>query len=332
MITNMKKKTVKLTFLFLVVAISGCSFYQAHALTISPARIEVSGDPSQTITGEILLINEQEEEKTFYSSVENFEAQGESGTPSFSASKEGLASWVSVQSEVILKKGEQKKVPFSIVIPAGADAGGHFAAIFLSTIPPSVQAGQVSVGAKIGMLILLRVNGEIKEGGGIIDFASENNKKFFVALPVNFSYRLNNEGNDRINPKGEVVIRNTIGLKTDALDANPGQGNILPGSTRKIDLIWGGDEKPLDSGFFTMVMFELTHFAFGRYTAHLNVSYGEHGNAEAKTAIYVLPWQLLTCVLIIGLGGLTFLIIFIKRYNRWIIKRVKESTPNLGSQ
>ena len=59
------------------------SFSYVHALTISPARVEFGGNPGQTITGEYILINNKNVTKTFYSSFENFEAQGETGTPNF---------------------------------------------------------------------------------------------------------------------------------------------------------------------------------------------------------------------------------------------------------
>ncbi len=142
--------TISIITLFVVLFFGSPSVKNLLALTISPARIEFSADPAQTIEGKFFLVNEQEGTQTFYSSVENFEAQGESGTPNFTAGKDGLATWVSLQSEVTLKKGEQKEIPFTIKVPKDAEAGGHFAAIFLSTTPIKAEEGQVSVGAKIG--------------------------------------------------------------------------------------------------------------------------------------------------------------------------------------
>src|SRR5689334_9564435 len=95
----------------------------AHALTVSPARLEVTGDPGRTISGDFLLMNEQKEQKTFYSSFENFEAQGESGSPNFIPGQDGLATWIDAPAQVILGPGEQRVIPFSVSIPTGAEPG-----------------------------------------------------------------------------------------------------------------------------------------------------------------------------------------------------------------
>lgn len=155
------------TILFLII---GLIFIQpVFALTISPVRVEISGDPGQTLHGEMELLNEQQESKTFYSSTANFEARGESGAPYFLPdANTGLASWINVQDKnVVLKAGERKTVPFTIQIPQGTEAGGYFAAIFWGTSPPQTHGGgqQVAVGGKLGVLILLSVTGEIKQGG-----------------------------------------------------------------------------------------------------------------------------------------------------------------------
>ena len=64
---------------FVVIAF-GALFYadNASALTITPVRFEISGNPGDTLRGELLLINENETAETFYSTFSNFEAQGES--------------------------------------------------------------------------------------------------------------------------------------------------------------------------------------------------------------------------------------------------------------
>ena len=128
------------------------------ALTISPAKAELTADPGETITSTFIIINEQDTEQTFYTSVENFESSGKAGIPNFTNSKEGLPSWTKVDEKVVLKKGERLKIPYSVAVPKDADAGGHFAAIFLST--SSTTAG---VGSKLGMLVFLKVTGVTKK-------------------------------------------------------------------------------------------------------------------------------------------------------------------------
>ncbi len=300
------------------------SFYVANALTISPARFDdLAADPGTTVSGEFTIINEQDSEQTYYTSVENFEAQGESGTPSFSNNKEGLASWVQVVEKVTIKKGEKIKIPFTITVPADADAGGHFAAVFLSTIPPATKGGEVAVGAKVGMLILLKVNGDIKEEGGVLSFFLKNGSHFTTMLPIDFVYRFNNNGNDRVKPTGTTTIRNMLYMTTKELNANPNDGNVLPNSIRRFESRWGDEEPlPASAAYFTHVQYEMRNFALGIYFADLNLTFGTKTSSDFLWFV-VLPWHLLIIILIIAVIVFIVLRLAFKRYNKFIIAQAR---------
>lgn len=291
----------------------------ASALTVSPARVEITGDPGTTIYGEIEIFNEQEGTRTFFSSFENFEPSGDSGAPYFIGAKDGLATWMQTEEKIELQSGEYKIVPFTITIPKDAEPGGKFAAIFWGSQPSGVQGGgEVSIGGKIGVLILLRVSGYVPEGGGLLDFNTKDNKRFFNSLPVTMSYRLNNTGGDRVVPIGDIKIKNSLRITTEKLDANKSQGSVLPDSTRKFEVTWG-DEKE-DLGFFGMAGRQLKEFNFGWYTAKINVTFGSTNQvATASYNFFIIPWQLLILVIfggsILGFTGRSAL----KKYNRYII-------------
>lgn len=297
----------------------------ANALTVSPARMELSGDPGKPITGKFLIINEQNSDQTFYTSVENFEAQGESGTPSFSPSKDGFASWVNVIDKVEIKKGDRLEIPFVVNIPMGADPGGHFAAIFLTTAPPTTQGNEVSIGAKVGMLMLLRVSGNIKEGGGVLSFALQNmTSKFATSLPLTFTYRFANNGNDRVNPSGSITIKNTFGMTSASLNANKALGNVLPNSVRRFDVTWG-DSAPLPTtaSFVDIVKYQYKNFALGMYTANLDLSFGTAGKDSKSITLYVIPWQLVLVVLV-ALAILWLIAhLIIKHHDKVIIQQLR---------
>lgn len=300
-----------------------CLATSVNALTISPARIEITGDPGTTLRGEIELFNEQEGTRTFFSSFENFEPSGDSGAPRFIGAKNSLATWMQTSSQVSLSSGERIKVPYSIAIPINAEAGGYFAAVFFGSQPAKSEGGgEVLIGGKIGALILLRVSGEVSEEAGLLQFESINKKRFFTNIPVAFMYRISNSGGDRIVPQGEVKIKNTFWITSDTLLANKNDGSVLPGSTRKFEVIWGNE---LDSDNNTKSFFESAHtqwkdFHFGWYTAKLNLAWGTtNQTANASYYFFIFPWQLLLLLLLIsivvgfaGKAGLT-------RYNRYII-------------
>lgn len=331
---NIKSILIILFVLVFSIFLTGRVF----ALTISPVRMEIAGDPGQTLRGEIELFNKQGEAKTFYSSAQNFEARGESGAPYFLPDMNtGLASWINVQDSVILKADERKTISYTIQIPQGTEAGGYFAAIFWGTSPPPGRQGgeQVSVSGKLGMLILLSVTGEMKEGGGLLDLKIDEGSRVVSFFPITFAYRFSNDGSGRVQPIGELKIKNLFGFTAATFNANSGNGNVLPGSIRKFKVVWlekGQDKLAVYSppaeeakekqGFFTTAGNQWRNFALGPYKAEVSLSYGkDNKTADASFWFFVIPWQLLSIVFVI-LAILGFLgVIGLKKYNRWIISK-----------
>ena len=314
-------------FLLAIFSICLIPAHYSHALTVSPARIEISGDPGQTVKGQFKIINEQNGAQVFYSSTENFQAQGETGTPSFVVGTDGLASWISLDPQIPLKAGEEKTVSFNVTIPKNTDPGGYFAAIFLSTTPSQNATTSVSVGAKIGILVLFHVNGDVKQSGGLLDFSTANNQRIFSSLPVSFDYRFNNSGGDRVEPTGTITVKNSLFMTSAALSANPSQGNVLPGSVRRFDIAWNPDQGTAPaSGFWSKVSYEWSHFAIGFYGAHLSIAYaGQNAPVQSSFTFFIFPWHIvLIIVIILAILGL-ILTKGIKRYNSYIIKAAQRS-------
>jgi hypothetical protein len=303
-------------FLVLVLPVS------ASALTISPAKIELAVDPGQTAIGEIEVFNEQQETKTFYTSFENFEPRGETGAPYFVGGGSGLASWIESTESFEIEPGEEIKIPYSITVPKDATAGGYFAGIFFGTQPPSSNGeSEVSIGGKIGSLVLLRVNGAITEEGGVLDFNIEEGK-VLTGTPVVFSHRFNNNGGDRVVPKGQLTIKNMFFLNTATLPVNASDGSVLPGSVRKYETIWQDQELPENPSFFQVVKHQFSHFHLGVYQATLDISWGESSQTNvSKLWFFIFPWQLI----VVSLVGLIALLQGIRFYNRLIISRASSN-------
>lgn len=307
--------------------------HTGRAITISPPRLELAADPGETVSGKFEVTNDSQADTVYYTQVENFEAGDETGNPQFVTTNEGLATWVDVPNQVSVRPGEIKSIPFSVVVPDTAEPGGYFASIFVRTTPPPANGGEVSIGARLGTLILLRVNGEIREGVNILEFATKNNQRFFTALPVELYYRFQNTGADRVKPEGAIVIKNLVGLTAKSLSANRPEGSVLPRSIRRFDAAWitsgGGVEDPATAmptatvdGFFAQAVNQTKNFAFGYYTANLDIRYGENNNTASGTYRFlVIPWQLLSIVLV----GLTIIWLILRTilraYTRRIIKQ-----------
>ncbi len=307
----------------------------ASAVSLSPVRFELSGNPGQLVTGEILITNEGKYSDFLYSSTANFEAQGESGSPAFVEPKDGIGTWIDIQDSVSLEPGVSKTIPFSINIPKNAEPGGHFGVIFFGNTPKG--SNQVSVGSQTGALVLLSVSGDVREDAGLLSFNTKDKKFWYKTLPVTFEYRFKNDGGDRVKPQGKINIRNTAFIRTERLDANPVEGNVLPGSTRKFQIEWLEYSRPLDylspDGFFSKywdnVVYEWKNFAIGLYSANLRIEYGSAPEKARDTAFFfVFPWELaivlIIVILVLFFGGRAL----IRRYNRHIIAQAQKG--NMG--
>lgn len=327
--THTAKKNFIIASLFLIFTFLPIS--KTLALTTTPLRLEINGDAGQILSEEMTLINERDTEETYYSSYANFEAQGESGSPTFIEAKDGLATWMNTTPSVVLPPKTSKIVQIKIIIPKNADAGGYFGAVMWGTTPVNADPGSVSVGTKIAMLVLLTVNGDVAEKGGVLEFATKNKQTFFNSLPVSFYYRFRNEGGNRIKPNGNIIFKNTIGMTSAKISGNPVEGNVLPKQVRKFETVWQGKDGPTpqedkDKGnFFNKVGYEWRNFAFGHYRAEMNLSYGTKNEvATAMFSFWVFPWHLTIFVvillLIIYFGG-KFLI---RKYNHWVIGQAEE--------
>ncbi len=337
--------------LLLLTILSSLTFSYAIGISVSPARYEIAADKAKTVYGELTVTNNSDNDQTYNTSVENFTAQGETGVPLFTRSETSIASWLQIEPSVVIAKGEKKTLKFSIVVPENAESGGHFGAIFLQSKPPEGKDTSVAIGTKVGMLILLKVNGDIKIGGDIKDFSAnspsssdEKDKIFFTDLPINLSYRFTNSGNDRVNPYGIITIKNTLGITSETISANSTQGNVLPQSTRKFDVLWGvGEKEEIPVSYFSRAFYQAKHFAFGLYTAQLSIAYDVQAKknviesysdiaknieqssmkVEKSVHFFVFPWQLVTLS-----SFLIVLFVFIskrgvKKYNKWVIKQAK---------
>lgn len=312
----------------------------AHALTLSPIRYEISGNPGEVLTEEIKVFNESKKSQFYYISFSNFEAQGDSGSPAFVDPKDGLGTWITTsEASLNLAAGEQKTVTFKIAIPKDAEPGGHFAALFFGTTAPGESNG-VSIGTKTGALILLSVAGEVRESAGLVDFQLHNNKHFYKSLPVGFQYRFSNQGGDRVKPKGNVIVRSILGWRVKKVNANPGDGNVLPKTTRKFTPEWSKRTSISDRdqenarnekySFKKAVVDEWHNFAVGIYRARLISEFGTTNQVVKSKAVYfvVFPWELLLVIFVLGTPIFFILRMLVRRYNRAIIRKAQKGFAN----
>lgn len=297
----------------------------SNAVTISPPIIELDAAKGDVINQAIKVRNESNATTTYYLSAERFVAGGEAGSPQFVGGEDiDLASWIKFPfSSISIPAGQTIEVPFTIAVPNYAGPGGHYAAIFLSTVPPEAKAGgsQVSIASRIGTLVLIKIAGEVKEQAEITEFSTSS--KTYDALPVTFITRVKDSGNVHLKPAGTILIKNMWGSVAAKVAVNETGGNVLPDQIRKFESQWVKDPNAVGAqSFWGKYRQQKENYAFGKYSADLNLSYGTAGKVlTASTSFMVIPWNVIAVNLLCLIIVVVILYFVVKRYNAWLLKK-----------
>lgn len=297
-----------------------------QALEISPPVLNLSADPGQTVEAQVSLRDISNGPLVVTGEVNDFTAAGEDGTPKLlleegEPSPYSMKSWFAPLPQLELQSRQIEALPITISVPADAAPGGYYAVIRFTGTAPQLEDSGVSLSASIGALVLMRVNGEAKEGLAVEEFnVSQNNLtgSVFQATPLKFTQRIKNTGNIHQQPAGQVVITDMFGKKVAAVNVNLPPRNVLPGTIRKF-------EQNLDEGVLG------NRQLFGRYTAELRLTYGANKQVvTASTSFWVIPYTLIA-IIVVGLIVAFFLLRgMVRRHNERIIRRATGQRSSRG--
>lgn len=278
-----------------------------QGLEISPPVIDEQVDPGQTIQLEIRVRNVTDTEVIAKGALNDFEAAGEDGQPKILLDENADASpytfkpWVTSVPDLRLAPKEAKTTSITINVPKDASPGGHYGVVRFTAVPVGIDDSGVSLSASIGTLVLLSVSGDVVTQGNIEEFTISQNGStgsFFEYGPITFTERIKNTGNVHFKPSGTVKVKDTLGREVASLAINDKNGNVLPNSIRKFEQTL--DKKNL----------------FGRYTAQLDVIYGDNQTMTQTQTFWVVPYKMVLAVL----GGLLLIILLIV----FLVKRFKK--------
>jgi len=292
------------------------------SMTLTPPLFQLSLLPGATWSSTLRFTNNNPYDLVITAFTQNFRATEDAGV-SFSpsgtvpgANAYELATWITPQGGAItVKQGATINIPFTIAIPKNAEPGGHYAAIVVGTTPTHGGDGEVSVGAQLSSLVLVRVIGDVLERGMIEDFASAH--AIVQTQAAAFTLQFQNTGNVHVAPQGDIRITNMFGRERGriAIDGSNPFGNVLPNSSRKFVFDWKG---------------ERNFFDIGRYTARVSLTFGDN---ETKHVYYtahffVLPW-IPFCVI---LGSFIFFAWFVRVIGRrYVAQAILLEEERLGS-
>jgi len=283
------KKTIKIVLFFLVFSTiyhlqSTISFAQVSTgLSAIPPRLEVSVKPDATITQVIKVRNESSEVKTIKITLRDFVVNDNKGTPTFldensdsENNRWAASAWIQVSpTSLTLKPGEMRILNLTVVPPANALPGGHYAAVVYS--PDSLASFDTtgaSIQTNVGTLVYVTIPGDITQKASVQSFTAP---KFSEFGPIDFKATVKNSSDIHIQPKGAITVNNWFGREIDKLKLN--ETNIFPYTTRDFS-------NTLDKKWL-----------FGRYQANFEAYYGTAGGLIAATIFFwIIPWRLLILI------------------------------------
>ncbi len=289
----------------------------AQGIQVSPALIELNAERGKTYTLNLKVVNVTLTKLSYTTVVNDFNTKSETGAAnvlldSTLPKTASVIDWVSMVSEFTLDTRESRSITAEVKIPNDAEPGGHYGVIRFSGHAPELTGTGVGLSASTGMLLLIRVAGDISESANLASFYTANSGKqtsFFENSPINFVTRVKNDGNIHVKPTGNIVIQDVFGNSVGKVAVNDTTSNVLPDSIRKFDGEYKGG------------------WMFGMYTANLTLGYGTTGQAITGTvSFWVIPYKLILVGLLV-MATLIFVVArLIKMYNKHIIEKSKNES------
>lgn len=210
----------------------------AQSFSVSPAKIELSLGPGESITQNILIKNDLGKSARFFVDVEDF-VGSKSTDSAVELLEEGnspysLKRYITTGTQdFILRSGESRSLLVSISLPSDVPPGGRYAAVLVST--ETVGTGPITptVRTRIGSLFFVKIDGPVKESGNLTNFGLLGGS-FKIAKPGRFFVGYENDGNVYLSPYGIIEIKNIFNQKVGEQIIDP--WFVMPGSERVRDM------------------------------------------------------------------------------------------------
>ena len=275
------------------------SFAQnAAGITLVPATIERLANPGDKVSETLTVTNESGEEKEYFIYKRNIKGVEEGGVPIFAEDTEEVTGfeiidWIALPTEPIRIAAESSYTfALDIMVPQDATPGSHFGGVFISAEPPKLREIGAGVGYEVASILSIRISGDIIDAARIRSFST--GKLFYSKKDVDFTAKIENQGNILIRPRGPLEIKSMFGGESRSLSVNESLAGVFPGTTRDFTFSWQ------DEGI-----------GFGRYEAILALVYdGKDGQrtVDASLVFWIFPTKIVISII----GG--FLAIFIVGY------------------
>ena len=275
---------------------------------VTPRVIDLEVDQRDIFTRTVTIENLASHKVSLFPAVNEVKTDDsediiEFVTPSLVEDKDvSPATWVEMPRRVTeLMPGEVIEIPVSFRIHQDAKAGNYQLFLGFGTGKNREMAEQqVRDGQAPGVVVTLAVAQNKTEFLKLDRFMIDR----FISSPENqaITYTLQNPGEARVLPKGEIIFYNGRGEEVGSMPINENTESLGPNEAKTYQL-----DAPVD-GYL------------GRYKAFLSVDYGTEQVASVyDTAFfYVIPWRQL--LVLFGVVSVFAIIVSVLLHRRLIAK------------
>ncbi len=258
-------------------AITAAAPVYGGSLSIAPLRQEITLAPGQAFTSKLKIANNSQAPATITLSAQSFNVVGENYDYDF-ASSEGTADWVHFDiSKQTLPPGGSLIVNYTVGVPATAEPGERYIAIFASTSDKPVQ--NVTAVDRVGLLLYMAVGGNVTHKGQV----------FSLSLPsvttkstVPWRLKLNNTGSAHFHSRITTWVAGVVGKTINATSTDH---LSLPSTVR----LYKGEAK---TGSWP-----------GLYRIRFKVGQGDDSAFDTtRWVLYAPIWSLIMLVVLIVVG------------------------------
>jgi hypothetical protein len=317
-----------LALLLMVVSVAPVSALGSSSISIQPKKTYLI-KPGQTVTDKLTIGNLDHANDLFLSLKPiDFTYTDQSGTPKLSIAQNApqtpwsLKPFIKLPNSVTIPKGGSKTVEFTISIPKNQGAGSYYSAIMYQA--GGANGGNVALNASGVTLAFVSVPGKVNENMTLQKFGAYNSDDngatgSYVFIDMNqqpkmIAYTLKNEGNVFEAPAGNVIIKDMFGHQVANITTNSTRSLALLGQTRLFTSCIKTVQQTIQALGGTSKNAECVNPGLkpGRYTASLDVFYGQNGNQTHEIAATAHFWYLPIWFLV-----LLFVIIALLTFGIW---------------
>ena len=208
-----------------------------QGIGISPTSQLVTIAPGGVAHGTLTAINDGDTNVTYHLYATDYGVSGESYKGVFTSvssnSNVSSATWFGLPAGNFTIAPQQEVVfPYTIIVPKNAVVGGHYASVFIQTVPPATNgAAMVSEIQRVGSLFYMTVSGNLIHGGSLLPLEVPWLQS---TPPVSASLKLTNTGNVHYLAQGTAQLYTPFGKVLGSQVAF--KGEVLPDTTRLFDL------------------------------------------------------------------------------------------------